>query len=46
MKKDKNIRITTVIYKADKPKYYKDNAIIEESKNENIEKKMIFSEIN
>ena len=38
-KKDKNIRITTVIYKAEKPKTFKNNAIIEESKNENNERK-------
>ena len=41
-KKDKNIRITTVIYKADKPNIYKNNVIIEESKNENNERKKEF----
>ena len=39
IKKDKNIRITTVIYKADKPKIFKNNVIIEERKNENNDKK-------
>ena len=38
-KKDKNIRITTVIYKAEKPKTFKNNAIIEENKNENNKRK-------
>ena len=39
IKKDKNIRITTVIYRADKPNKYLSNNIIEESKNENSIKK-------
>jgi len=39
IKKDKNIRITTVIYRADKPNKYLSNNIIEESKNENTNKK-------
>ena len=39
IKKDKNIRITTVIYRADKPNKYLSNNIIEERKNENTNKK-------
>ena len=39
IKKDKNIRITTVIYRADKPNKYLTNNVIEESKNENTNKK-------
>ena len=42
IKKDKNIRITTVIYLADKPNKYKTNKIIEENKNENNEKNNTF----
>ena len=39
IKKDKNIRITTVIYRAEKPKTYKNYKIKEESKNEDNERK-------
>ena len=42
IKKDKNIRITTVIYIADKPNKYKNNKYIEENKNENNGKNNIF----
>ena len=38
LKKDKNIRITTVIYRADKPKKFINNKIIEKIKNQNKEK--------
>ena len=38
IKKDKNIRITTVIYKADKPNKYLNNKNIEEKKNEHANK--------
>ena len=42
MKKDKNIRITTVIYRADKPKKFINNKIIEEKKNDKKEKNEFF----
>ena len=42
IKKDKNIRITTVIYIADKPNKYKNNKFIEENKNDNNGKNNIF----
>ena len=42
IKKDKNIRITTVIYIADKPNKYKNNKYIAENKNQNNGKNNIF----